>query len=170
MGAERGVGGPSGWAYLGPILLTTYPVGCKVTLNTRMPQTCLNTSYRHGFLSCKFLKMGNLEDPKFLESATAAERVGSPQRTSFSLCGWGNRGSGATGLAGGHRSHPGRQRPDPQVYRGGAGLADGVELSFMKLVPRRAWQSQVLDTNHSWRRAESRGTACTWSGGARHRE
>lgn len=52
----------------------------------------------------------------------------------------------------------------------GAGLANGLELSFMKLVLQRAWQSQVLNKNHSWRRAESWGTECTWSGGARHRE
>lgn len=54
-----------------------------------------------------------------------------------------------TELAGEHRNHPGRQRQNSPDYRGEAGLAKGLELSFMKTVLPRAWQNTVLYKNNS---------------------
>lgn len=52
----------------------------------RILQSFLSTSYRHGLLLYKFLKMENLKDPEFLENSTATLRLRNPLRNScFSL-------------------------------------------------------------------------------------
>lgn len=48
----------------------------------RIPQSFLNTSCRHGLLLYKFLKMENLQDPKFLEHSLATDRLRNPLRNS----------------------------------------------------------------------------------------
>lgn len=57
-----GAGGASGRAYLGPVFLTRCPVGVQSDFeHNENPSKLLIDSYRHGLLSCTFLKMGNLE-------------------------------------------------------------------------------------------------------------
>lgn len=72
-----------------------------------------------------------------------------------------------TELAGGHRHGPGRQRPDPPIYREGSRSGKGVG-TVIKMLLQRAWQSMVLDKIIA-RGGQSQGTAHTGSGGAQTR-
>lgn len=43
----------------------------------------------------------------------------------------------------------GRQTRPSHSTDGEAGLANGLALSFIKMGPQRAWQSEILGKNHS---------------------